>query len=447
MSLKSSETLSNKDFIINMMNTCIGIGLLAKPFAVMVSGWYSIIAIMSSFLFVFYASWLFAHVTMRTYGISVNNNPVQYEMVNVSSASDLEHESDFDSGDTSTDNNVDNSTKSVYQNIAYKALGKYGEYYINITLLSIMPLVGINIIVIQFQLIRSIIQYFLSSSPFTPFYFNDQYIFLYISIFLLPFIFISSWKELKFISIISVLSVCVLVFTMCCIFILRLITFQNGNIPSDYYEHSNYIITEDTARYTINNMNLLQRIFFSFIIFKSGIQGTIAIPSLIVSLKDKRAKNIMFLIFISYLIVTICCVSFGVIGAITYGSNVSVLILNNVFVWPSTVYVVIVAALKTINLWTSYPVFVSFCCNTLNKILNIQQDHQHYHMKIYITRFAYIVITTVSSFLFRYRLAFVTAVCSGFGFAFGFAFCDGICCFFPVFCCGTSVGSFVATHC
>ena len=63
--MEPSQTISNVAFIANMINTCIGIGLLAKPYAVMITGWYSIISVGLAYLFITYSGYIFSKITFK----------------------------------------------------------------------------------------------------------------------------------------------------------------------------------------------------------------------------------------------------------------------------------------------------------------------------------------------------------------------------------------------
>ena len=375
--MEQSQTVTNLAFVINMINSCIGVGLLAKPYALMIAGWYSIISVVMAFCFITYSGYLFAKVTFKANDISPNTaiqTTSYYKMDNMNPEND--------------EKKVCENKKSVFQIIGYKALGKYGEYYVNISLTTILFIVCISLLIIEYELLSQIIN-------------TEKYTFIYIFLMTLPMIFILNWRQLTFVGYISVSSIIIITLTIFSLFIICMDTFHGKSVPNTYFENDN---NQNTAKYAIDNMSLFKRIFFSFITIKSGIAGTFAIPPLIMALKIKSWRNIRRLIFISYLLVTIFCVLFGLFGALIYGENVSILILNNIFIWPSGIMVNIVSFIKIINLWSSYGILLSIL--TQNLLIN----HNNNKLKQYLIRFCILLFTSIIAYLSRNHLAFIISI-------------------------------------
>eukprot|EP01084_Bolivina_argentea_P159754 278239_1 len=313
--MSTTDTLTNKSFVINMINWCIGVGLLAKPYAFSVSGWYSIISVLMAFSFITYSGYLFALVTLESYGIN------EHQYINIPGT---DEESQY------TDE--DEKNESVYHIVGKKALGKYGGIYVNYSQILSLTVGCITALIIEWELMLRIIEYIFTKSTATiPTYLDEHFIFIYILLFAFPIIFILNWNQITFVSKISVISIILIGCTMLYIFLLCLIEFPGNTVPSYYFEKQSYsqYETENMAQYAINNMPIQQRIFYTFIIFKAGITGNPAIPPMVIAMKDKSVSNIRFVIFISYLIVTILCSLFGLIGVVIYNKYCDVLILNN----------------------------------------------------------------------------------------------------------------------
>eukprot|EP01083_Nonionella_stella_P090863 253939_1 len=409
--MRESRSLSNYGFIVNMLNACIGIGLLVKPYALEIAGWYASISVLLAFTMIVYSSFLMAKVTIKAYRISSGISQ-PYDLVPITSAtefSNTEDESSDQIGMQISQTVETKEEKSVFQRLGYASLGKFGEYYANVATLSVLSMLSINILITEWQLLSGIIEYFVSSMPF---YLNEDFIFLYVFIGTLPIVSVSNWSKLTFIGGISVISIIALVITISFVLGVSVSTFENGRVPSHYFEtksFNNFIQydTKNAAQYAMNRMHVWQRILFSFLAFKSGVSGATAVPVLIVGLIDKRPSNIFGVITISYVVVTLFSVSFGVIGAVIYGPSVSVLILNNLFIWPSGVYVIVVCIIKCINLWASYAIFVSIVCDLLNGIMGIEQQIT---TKIRIVRTFVCCFMASVAYLSRYNLAFMTAI-------------------------------------
>eukprot|EP01083_Nonionella_stella_P001904 5482_1 len=144
----------------------------------------------------------------------------------------------------------------------------------------------IDIIIIQWQLITGTIDYFVSDAVIDSIYLDDHMIFIYIFVSLLPTVLISKWKELTFVGMISALSVVALIGTLIIVCISASYLFPGGQVPSQYFKDTSFD-TKNAAQHAMNTMDRSQRMFFAFLIFKSGMDANCAIPQLVLSLKNK----------------------------------------------------------------------------------------------------------------------------------------------------------------
>ena len=405
--MEPSETVTNRAFIVNMINTCIGVGLLAKPYALMIAGWYSIISVLLAFTFITYTGYIFSKVTFKAFNLydmyTHKTSPTTnyQQLVQIDSSKPVSTD-EIDHAITITNQREcqNQKSKSIFQTLGNKAMGRCGEYYVITSVLLILLLVCTSLLIIQFELLSQILK-------------AEKYTFMYIVLFTFPMIFILNWKQLTIVGYISVSSILIIVVTVFVVFIMCMVKFDGNAVPTSYF-HDNIDSDQyqNSAKYAIDSMSVIQRIFFSFVTFKSGIAGTFAIPPLIMSLKDKSWKNIRKLIIWSYLIVTIFCVTFGVFGALIYNENVSVLILNNLFVWPSGVLVDIIAFIKIVNLWSSFGILLSIITHNLNSVIMWKNDKKtgNNKLKQYLVRFGVLIITSVIAYLFRFHLAFIISI-------------------------------------
>ena len=398
--MEPSETVTNKAFIINMINSCIGVGLLAKPYALIISGWYSIISVTLAFSFITYTGYIFSEVTFKAFDLEMKQLPIA---TNYQRLDDMESSPPTTSDGEQKTNMKKNThkAKSIFQILGHESMGKYGEYYVITSVLLILLLVCTSLLIIEFQLLSEILN-------------TDKYTFIYIILLTFPMIFILNWKQLTFVGYISVTSIIIIVSTILVVFIVCMATFNGNAVPDKYFENDND--DENSAKYAIESMSIIQRIFLSFITFKSAIAGTFAIPPLIMSLKDKSWRNIRNLIIISYGIVTIFCITFGAFGALIYDENTNVLILNNLFIWPSGVVVTIIAAIKIINLWSSFGILLSIITYNLKSVvLKKSENAENGEGKIskskqYLIRFGVLAFTSIIAYLFRFHLAFIISI-------------------------------------
>eukprot|EP01083_Nonionella_stella_P083787 231727_1 len=405
--MRQSARLSNKDFIFNMINSTIGVGLLAKPYALYIAGWYSIISVSMAFVLVVYASFAMAEVTMDACKIHIKHG-VSYDGIPDRIDSE-ESQSDDDPSNEAVDAPNTNN-KSVYQIIGRASLGKYGEYYPNIALFVGVAILSINIIIIEWQLITGTITYFAPNATITSFYLNERMIFVYIFASLFPTVLISKWKELTLVGIISTLSIAILIVTLGIVFISARYRFPDGHVPSYYFHDSSFDI-KNAAQYAIDQLSLPQRVLFAFLTFKNGMDGSCAIPQLVIALKNKTRSNIFGVILVSYALTVVISVTFGIISVVIYRGNVSVMLLNNLFIWPSgtSVYVMVAVIIKIVNLWASYQFWVCIGTDVLCSKTQTE-DAQAMHVRMYIVRIVLLSLFVIVAYFTRYHLAFMTAL-------------------------------------
>eukprot|EP01084_Bolivina_argentea_P139872 246002_1 len=404
------KTISNQAFVINMINACVGIGLLVKPYALTISEYYCVISVLMAFCFIYLAGYLFAKVAISANNISLNGH-AQYEPVETIDSDDIISDNvDINMNQNQPVDVQSNKTDSIYQTMGYKAAGNIGKYYVSFAMMVIFFMILVNCLIIEWDLLSRIIQLLYQNSSITvPVFFESQFLFFYVFLYTLPLIFVRNWKQLTFISYISVLSISGVVIAMIYVYCLYR---YNNNMPE-----LNLVDEQNTAKNAVDKMTLIERIFFSFLIFKAGIAGTSAIPKLIVNMKDKSWNNIRFVIFISYIVVIIISVSFGVLGSIVYGLNVDILILNNMLIWPGGFIVIIVSVVKIINIWSSFGIYLSLCSDLMgNTFLQIQKHQKNTE---YLLRFIILLFTLFIGYLGRHHLAFVTSILSASGSLFG----------------------------
>ena len=137
---------------------------------------------------------------------------------------------------------------------------------------------------------------------------------------------------------------------------------------------------------------------------------------LVITLKDKSESNITCLISIWYISVTIICASFGIIGAYVYRNNGSVLILNNMLIYPGNTFVIIVSIIKIINSWSSYAIHLTYIADIAENLLLIQENEFN---KRYLVCVGVFMFTLLIAYLCRYHLAVMTAIGSACDSAFG----------------------------
>eukprot|EP01084_Bolivina_argentea_P261738 442446_1 len=185
------DSLSVRGGIINLCNTCIGIGILAKPFALAISGWIGISVFVIAGIFIIYVGICLSDAS-RELLVNKPSNPIintkkinqNYNIIN------------------NSNKNTSKSNKSAYQLLSYKSMGNKGQYFAAFGfIIMAFNFLAICIIMI-FELITSI-----KTEIIPHFYVNTTLIFILSVIIYLPTALILKWKQITFISWIGVISV------------------------------------------------------------------------------------------------------------------------------------------------------------------------------------------------------------------------------------------------
>ena len=241
--MKCQRALSNSDFIINVVNCAVGVGILAKPYALVVSGNYCAISVSIAFAFVVYGGILWAALALRCCDV------------------------DPDSADRD---------KSAYRLIGHKAYGRWGEFCIALSVSISITLIIIVLIIMAVELLSEIVAHFIAQSDRDSLFLSDGYIFLHISVLMMPLIFVLNWKQLTFMGTLSVASIAVIFAAViyCCVRCLS--DFGSFPVPPTYFAYEDHSM--NSAMTAIREMDVVARISFSFMIFKNGFNAAGAIP-------------------------------------------------------------------------------------------------------------------------------------------------------------------------
>eukprot|EP01084_Bolivina_argentea_P034993 64860_1 len=441
------QELSNGTFIVNLINTCIGFGILSMPYAFAISGYYAILSMLMAFILVFYAGYCVAKVTVYSYNLHQTNRPIDFKVINNTCNGEDESTSETDNptelinmskspktqnrsseywsevaleviNNTCINNHQEELTtplsskhkiytnkinskgKSVYANIAYNSFGTFGVIYATFGMICIFTIALINIFVMNWKLLNGIIVIYVQN-------FNQDLMYLFIIIITIPLIFILNWKSLTFVSWIGICSVTVLTIIIIYLFIKTQMDFKdnNGIIPETYFEH---LYQLNTSQYAQNNMNTITVTFFSFLTFVSGLAANGVVPMMVTSVKNNSLRNIKKLLCIAYFIVAIYYSFVGIIGERIYRNSTHVLILTNLFYWPvNHVIPVIISIIMIINLLASWGVLCSIDADMLRGILNIKTHESG--KRIGINLFILLITSTIGFFV-RDNLSLLIAI-------------------------------------
>ena len=67
-----AKDLTQLGSIQNLVNTCIGVGILSKPYIIGINGWYSIITILMAISLSAYSGLAIAKTTMKALNVTVD---------------------------------------------------------------------------------------------------------------------------------------------------------------------------------------------------------------------------------------------------------------------------------------------------------------------------------------------------------------------------------------
>ena len=110
---------------------------------------------------------------------------------------------------------------------------------------------------------------------------------------------------------------------------------------------------------------------------------------------------------------------FAVLGALVYGEYVEILVLSNLFYWPTDDVAVVVAAVTILNLCGSLSFIMTVCGELADEALSIEA---HERRKRYVVRAMFVGFCTVMAYCARYDLSFMTCLASVYVLIGGSAF-------------------------
>eukprot|EP01084_Bolivina_argentea_P074501 135142_1 len=379
--MEVNTELTDKKFVVNLINTCIGLGILSMPFAFAISQYYAIISMSIAFFITIYAAYCIVKVTLCSYDLY---GPTPTKQTNNNSDTEQTLETDeLHQTDTcvltqtvhidDTDTNKPNNTlryKSVYTIISYKALGICGAIYGTFGIIFLYTIFLINILVMNWKLLHGIINSFTHN-------YNSDLIYLYIIIASLPLMFVLNWKSLTIVGWIGVISVTITTIIIFSLFVKSQIDFTDnkGTIPVSYFSG---IDEMNTSKYSQDNMDDIAVVFFSFLTFVSGLAGNGVIGMMVISAENKNIKHITKLIFISYSIVAIYYIFIGVIGQHVFGAVTHVLVLNNLFFWPENdITCIIVSIIMILNLFASFGIICGVDADVIQGIIKVKNNEKY----------------------------------------------------------------------
>ena len=202
--VQSSDGLSIRGAIVNLCNTCIGIGILAKPFALAISGWIGIIALFLAAALVTYAGVCLAFAS-KTLLISSNikksimaHKPIINESNKAINYNSIDKDNDIE------EVSAPKRSKSAYQLISNASMGKYGEIYSVIGFALIAWTIMSTCIIMNSQLLQQIVSEITSQHSINH---EPSIIFIASFIIYIPAALVLNWRQMTFISSIGVISV------------------------------------------------------------------------------------------------------------------------------------------------------------------------------------------------------------------------------------------------
>eukprot|EP01084_Bolivina_argentea_P091397 164544_1 len=409
----ANESLTIRAGIVNLCNTCIGIGILAKPFALAVSGWIGIVAFMMAAILIIYVGICLSRVSRE---LLLNNKSIM-------DSKPIINDSKLDKNYNTINNNENEiiintktaitsskAEKSAYQLLSYKSMGQNGEKLAVVGFIVVVFNILATCIIMIFELIMDI------KNDINPdFYVSTILLFLSSFIIYIPTALILNWKQMTFVSWIGVISVITIFISLIGIMLYSFYEFDYKPPPKELLiSNINDINSKNLAINATKNMSMVEQLTMSFLLFITGVTGNAAIPKISTSLNNTR--DIIIVVTMSYIGVSIFYCICACIAYWIYGEYTNVMILNSFFVWPGGYIVMIVVVLVIINLWASFAIMLSLLGDMIEGLLNVESDG---YKRLF--RLIALFIVFVYALLLKNHLAFLVAILGVIGVLFSLA--------------------------
>ncbi len=396
--VQGSDVLTIRGAIVNLCNTCIGIGILAKPFALAIVGWFGIIAFFLAAALVTYGGVCLSFASRTLLANNDNKSIMIHKPINYNSI-------DGNNNGQGTQIQRPKRSKSAFQLVSYESMGKYGELYAIAGFALIAWIVMSTCIIMVSQLLQNILSPIIAEHSIQP-----SLIFICSFIIYVPAALVLNFKQITFISWIGVISVIAILFTLILLMIESLYHFDGPppipllieNISSNNEININ---SKDFAGNARKNMTFIEQFAFSLIIFMSGIAGNAAVPKISQSINNK--SHLLWIVGSSYVMVSIFYCFIACIGYWLYGDYTNVMIINNFFIWPTGVIVIIVSLLVICNLWASFSIMLSLICDVLDSLFNLNLNQFGYRRSLRLLVFCFVF---GCAYLLRYHLSFLISL-------------------------------------
>eukprot|EP01084_Bolivina_argentea_P184417 318055_1 len=390
------SSLTVKQGIINMCNTSIGLGVLAKPFALGVSGWIGIVSFVLAASIMIYVGSLLSWSTSK---ILINDHDEkQKPIVNEQPRA---QESDHDE---STPVKSNNKSKSAWRRVCYASLGQRGGALGVLSFLIINMSLMLSGCIMIWELITDILDIF-KIDLINP---TSLYLITYILYFTSSMVL--NWKQMTFISNISVIAVITVALTVSgiCIYSLSKYNFSSPPI-AEMAVNSTYINvnSNNIALNARKGMSEMDRVTFVFVLFIFGMSANSCIPSITVNLK--QPSKITLIVGTSYILVTCFNICIGSMGYWLYGEYADVMVLNDFYLWPGGFLMLIVTILVILNLWGSFSMCLTLISEVFDVVFKLELNQKGYRRAV---RFGLSALIFASSYLLRKHLSFIVALSS-----------------------------------
>eukprot|EP01084_Bolivina_argentea_P190969 328064_1 len=368
-----------------------------------------------AFILTTYSSYCIIKVTLESYSLIPYDSMSELDHLGEIDIINIDTKESTETKDRTTNNNEtvessdkNNSNQSVYTIISIKALGKSGAFYGTFGFTITFATFLIGILVMNFELLTDIINVYING-------YNENIIYLYIIIIVLPLIFILNWKGLTIVGWIGVIACSITTAVIFYVFVKSQIIFKqnNGSVPEYYFDGIDEI---NTVKYAQQEMTQIELIFFSFVTFVTSISGNGIVPIMVISSNNKSTKHLTILIIVSYVMVTIYYVLVGVIGQHIYGKNTHILILNNLFFWPQDITQIIVSIIMIINLIASYGIYSGLECDVIEGFFRIKSSEK---IKRIFLRLFVLIVSAMIGFFAKHNLSLLIAIQSCVAVIFG----------------------------
>ena len=442
-----SKRLTQTQAVINIFNCIIGAGLLIKPYAFALSGYYGYFAMLMAAMVSIYTASILGKVANK-YAANIKANQLSSEpLKRITSISesrtlsmkytndkiyDPESSSSYDihkrlKKSATTDQDSGSITyqiepqqgrkQSIYPMLTrlsfymteYPKLSVIAGNYVRFSVFACQFTIMINFIIINWTLLQDIVHYFITQDE--NIFFSESALYIYTSCIMLITVLFLSWDGLTWLSWISALSVFLISVSLIVFAVISGIEYGGPVEINEQIENNS-----NTAGVAAESMSVIQIICVTFSLFVMGLTAHAALPLIYVDLREdlKTDKSWNKILLLSFGGSSIFYTLIGAVGGWLYGDNTNIVCLVNIFQWPGGLYTPFISLVVFINIWSSFGIVSTVLFEIIEKSNLFGFVHGYSNNGVRLFRICGGIILCGFTYVIRKHLTFFTVANSFF---------------------------------